>query len=89
MTLGRGGMTGKRVASARRAIHQFPAAVRATIIQRLRADSAKRAFKRADERARLASRQVHAAPFAIGTHVEHQAATLATASQIRSTTSFT
>ena len=82
-------MARKRIAYACRPVHQFPAAIRATIIKRLGTRSAKGAFERADESARLRSGQILAASFAIRTHIQHQAATLATASHIRSTTSFT
>ncbi|CAD7336876.1 hypothetical protein SPHS6_01238 [Sphingobium sp. S6] len=82
-------MADERITCPRWAIHQLPTAIGATVVQRLCAASAKGAFERTDECPRVCRWQVHATPFAIRTHVKHQAATLATASQIRSTTSLT
>ncbi len=56
---------------ARRAVHQFAAAIGAKVIERIGAFRTKRAFKRADKGAGGIGRKVTAAFFAIGAHFEH------------------
>ena len=56
---------------AGRPVGQLAAAIRATIVEIFSAFRAKRAFERADERAGVFSRDIHAAFFAIGPHFEH------------------
>ena len=75
-----------RFAEPRRAVEQFAAAIVATLVERVCAGRAEGAFERADERARRIGRKFGGTAFAAGAHLEHQAATLRTASQIRSTT---
>src|SRR5690606_26504352 len=67
------------------AVHQFAAAVRAGVVERLGARSAESAFEAADERAGHFCRQVAAAAFAIGAQLQAHAAAF-TASQMLSTT---
>src|SRR3546814_5536078 len=76
-------MPRQRIPHPRRPVHQLPAAIGATIVQRLRAGRAKAAFEGTDERPRLIGGQVDPATLAIGPHLKHHAAAFATASQMR------
>lgn len=79
----------QRFTRPRRPVEQFAATIRAPIIQRFGTFGAICALERADESPACISGKVEPATFAIGTHLQHQAATRATSAQIRSTTSRT
>ena len=56
---------------AGRPVHQFAAAIGATVIVAVSAIGAEGAFERANERARRLGRQICAACLAIGPHLQH------------------
>src|ERR1700712_2471736 len=75
---------------ARGPVRQLAATSRATVVQRIGAFRAIRAFEAADERTRGLGGEGGAAAFAVGAHLErHQAAASVTASQIAATTAST
>jgi hypothetical protein len=68
---GRGRVLCQRIADPRGTIEQLAAAIGTALVERVGAIGAEGVLQRTDKRAALVSRQINAAAFAIGAHVEH------------------